>query len=116
MSFRIESLWAWTSIDRDDEEGVVAVMRNGLWMPLIAADRVRLDLLRPDVELIARQSRKVLTLRRFEASGVPYETLEIQERYGPDEPCAHPRALRVFHPDGSEFCPVCLTTVRGATR
>lgn len=65
--FRIESLWAYLSIDPDDDdEGVCAFQASdGTWMPLVAADKTRLDLLRPAAEHIANQTGQRIQLSRF---------------------------------------------------
>lgn len=46
---KIESIWAFVSVDDDGNEGVCAaqLMGPGSLMPLIAADPARLDSLRP---------------------------------------------------------------------
>lgn len=69
--FRITSLWAWTVIDDDDQEGIPALSTPDGPMPLIASDRVRLDDLRPWVQGIANEIGKEIRLRRFvQSSGV----------------------------------------------
>lgn len=66
MSFRITSLWAWTMVDEMDEEGIIAFLApGGMWMPLIASDRVRLDQLREKAEITARTMGRPAILRRF---------------------------------------------------
>lgn len=66
MSFRITELWAWVTIDPDDdEEGVVGFTSpDGLMMPLIMADKARLHSIRHVAEGIARHSGKTLKLIR----------------------------------------------------
>ena len=65
--FRISSLWAWTVVGDDDEEGIPAFdAGGGVVMPMIASDRVRIDDLRPTAEQIAREMGRKVTLARFE--------------------------------------------------
>lgn len=64
--FRISSLWAWTMIGDDDEEGLPTMIDDGVPMPMIASDRVRLDALRPLAAELARASGRPIRLRRFD--------------------------------------------------
>ena len=63
---RIESIWAWLSVD-DGGEGVCAApMHNGmLTTPLIAADKRRLDMVRPIAERMAQMFKKPIRLAKF---------------------------------------------------
>lgn len=68
MSFRITALWAWTMIGEDDEEGILGFLgASGVWIPLIASDRVRLDQLREHAERIVKMTGRPACLRRFDA-------------------------------------------------
>lgn len=67
VGFRIERLWAFLSIHKDGDEGLIAL--NG--MPCIAADETRLVRLRPQVEDIVRETQghpwaKPIMLARFD--------------------------------------------------
>jgi len=62
---RIKEIIAFTIIDDDDEEGIIAMLHGDIWMPLIASDRVRFDQLRPIAEDIARQKGKPLNILKF---------------------------------------------------
>jgi hypothetical protein len=55
MSFRINHVWAFVSIDDDDEEGVcaAAIGPEGSWLPLIGSDEERIKDLVPVAEQIA---------------------------------------------------------------
>lgn len=65
--FRIASLWAWTMVGDDDEEGIPAFdVGGGVLMPMIASDRVRIDCLRPTAAALARAHGRPVTLARFE--------------------------------------------------
>jgi hypothetical protein len=66
MPYRITEIWAFTSIDEDDEEGIVAMhVPNHGWMPMIAADRTRLEQLRPEAVKIASITGRDMRLSRF---------------------------------------------------
>jgi hypothetical protein len=63
VGFHIDGLWAYLAVgEQDGGEGVVA------WnnMPLIAADRARLDSLRPYAEQVAKAAAKRVVLVRFD--------------------------------------------------
>jgi hypothetical protein len=57
--FRITEITAFTTIGEDDEEGVVAFMGDGVWMPMIAADITRLTQLRQHAELFRAAGTEV---------------------------------------------------------
>src|SRR4051812_22922110 len=64
---RIDHLWAALSVD-DTGEGLCAAPVGGsamLSVPLIAADRQRLDSLRPLIRTIARVSKRVVRIVQF---------------------------------------------------
>lgn len=66
MSFRIETLWAFVSPDNaDGDEGLVAVRMGPHWVPLVAADETRLQLLRSLVEDMVTGGKSV-RLVKFE--------------------------------------------------
>lgn len=63
---KIESIWAYVSVDADDgNEGVCAVtFGNGITIPLIAADPARLDSIRPlAMDLAAKTGMKIRLVR-----------------------------------------------------
>jgi hypothetical protein len=55
---RINSVFAYLSVDKDGSEGVCAapIGPGGTWMPLIAADADRLKSITPVAEQVARES------------------------------------------------------------
>lgn len=61
----VKSLWAFFSIDADGDEGLIASFFNGAWMPLVAADKARVESLRPLAEEVARESGKTVVLAKF---------------------------------------------------
>jgi hypothetical protein len=67
MSFRVTEIWAWLAVGDDNEEGIVAFQGPDGWLPLVMADRTRLDSLRSLAEEIARQGDKTLHLVRLSA-------------------------------------------------
>lgn len=64
MSFRIEHVWAFVSIDDNDEGGIcgAAIGLGGSWLPLIGADEQRLRALLPLAEEIASATGKRIKL------------------------------------------------------
>jgi hypothetical protein len=66
VGFRIERVWAFLAVGDDDDEGIMAAHIGGTWMPLIAADRDRLESLRPYAEMAAAISGKGVELVCFE--------------------------------------------------
>lgn len=66
---RIAELWAWVSVENaPDDEGVCGFLApDGTWMPLVGADRKRIESLRPMARLIAEKSGKPVRLVRFSA-------------------------------------------------
>lgn len=53
---RIEKMYAFIVVDHDNTEGIPAFpLPNGTIMPMVGADRARLDDLRPIAEEFARQ-------------------------------------------------------------
>lgn len=61
-------LHAFLGVDpNDDEEGLISVNIGGSWVPLVAADRQRLEDLRSYAQQLARQTGRVIRLVRFDA-------------------------------------------------
>jgi hypothetical protein len=61
---RIDHLWAALSID-DGGEGLCAAPLGGVTLPLIAADKRRLDLIKPLARKLARMSGKPVRITKF---------------------------------------------------
>jgi hypothetical protein len=63
---RIDRIWAFLSLD-DGGEGVIAapIGSEGMTMPLIAADKARLDSLIPLAKHLAKMFRKPIRLAKF---------------------------------------------------
>lgn len=68
---RIDELFAFTVIDTDGTEGVPAFLApDGMAMPMVCADRERVDQLRPIAQQIARDGRVTVRLVRFSTRDV----------------------------------------------
>lgn len=65
--FKITSIWAYISVDPvDGDEGILAFQSGYGTMPMIAADKRRLDQLRPMAEAIAQDFGIEVHLVRFD--------------------------------------------------
>jgi hypothetical protein len=65
--FRITSVWAFVSVDpADGDEGVLAARMGDYWLPMVAADQVRIEQLRPYAEKIGREGNVKVRLIRFD--------------------------------------------------
>lgn len=60
----IENVYAYLCDDDDGTEGIPAIRVNGAWMPLVAADMGKLELMRPFAQELANKGKPV-TLVRF---------------------------------------------------
>jgi hypothetical protein len=61
---RIDAIWAALSLD-EGGEGLCAAPIGGMTLPLIAADKRRLELIRPLARQIATMFRKPVRLAKF---------------------------------------------------
>jgi len=61
---RFTELWVFVASEPDDpdDEGVPAFLSRNEWFPLIAADRARLDSLRPLAESMVEKTGKQIRL------------------------------------------------------
>jgi len=64
---RIDALWAWISTDPgDEEEGLIGYRTpDGWWMPLVGADRERIESYRWHAELVKAATGQPVKLVRF---------------------------------------------------
>lgn len=64
MAFTIDAVWAYVSKNDDNEEGICGFQdpRTKQWLPMIAGDKERLQVLRPFAHQIAKVTNKKLTL------------------------------------------------------
>lgn len=79
MSFKIETVTAFVSIDKNGEESVMAVYNNCQWMPLICADEERIKSMAPIAENLKKMSGKDYRIIQF--SFRRDITIEIKEKY-----------------------------------
>lgn len=64
---RITRLYAFTSIDDDDVEGVIAAMMpDGMMMPLVGADLTMVDKLRSTADMIAQITGRPYKIKIFQ--------------------------------------------------
>ena len=61
---RIDEIYAFIAQDADGE-GLPAFMHNGMMMPMVCADKTRVDSLREIAKQMARESGNKITLCRF---------------------------------------------------
>jgi hypothetical protein len=73
-TFLIENIWAFCSKD-EGGEGVLGAPMMGTTMPLIAADKTRLDQLRPLAKQVGEAAGKRVVLKRF-------KLVEVEEIIG----------------------------------
>ena len=62
---RIGSVWLFVSVDENGDEGVCAFMGSTGWMPMVASDEQRRDLLIPIAREIAQARGIKVVMRRF---------------------------------------------------
>jgi len=67
VGFVIRDLYAFLAVHADGDEGVVGMPVGGSMLPLVAADRERLEALRPYARAAARASGLSIRLVRFTA-------------------------------------------------
>ena len=76
MAFQITTLHAYIATDEDGEEGVIGFLTpQGTWMPMVAADRTRIECLRPMAQAVADQTGQQIVLAEFSVR-TDLETLE----------------------------------------
>jgi len=59
---RIDSVFMALSVDDDGTEGVCAVMVNGMWMPLLAADEKRLPFIKEQAAFVAKRDNRLVRI------------------------------------------------------
>lgn len=67
MSLRIESMYAFVTVDPDDDtEGIIGFSSpDGQWLPMVGADMERVEQLRPIATSIARQTGREVRVVHF---------------------------------------------------
>ncbi len=71
---KITELYAWVCTDKDGDEGLLAFQHKGIMMPMVGADRDRIESLRSTAIDIAKLESVPLKLMKF-------STAEILENY-----------------------------------
>lgn len=63
---RIDEMWAWTTIDPADQtEGVLGLHSPDGWIPMVGADRERMESLRAYVQALVEAQGFTATMVRF---------------------------------------------------
>ena len=64
---RIDELWAFVSVDEDGDEGICAFSPPGsqLMMTMVAADKNRVESLKPIAKDLAKKAKMTIRLVRF---------------------------------------------------
>ena len=63
---KIDAVYAFISTDEGiDDEGVVAWKFGAAWMPLLGADKARVESLKPIAKRIAQITKKRIVLAKF---------------------------------------------------
>jgi hypothetical protein len=66
VSLQITEMYAFVAVDRDGDEGIIGMRApDGSWMPLVGADKARVESLRSIAREIARASHREVRLLRF---------------------------------------------------
>ncbi len=62
---RIDSLWAFTSVDTDGTEGVIGMHTGMGWIPLMGADLAMIAKLRRHAQVIATATGRPVVLSHY---------------------------------------------------
>ena len=62
---KIEAIYAWVATESDGGEGICSALMGDVHMPLVGADRQRMESLRPYAEAAARHFGVPVRLVRF---------------------------------------------------
>jgi hypothetical protein len=65
LGYVVRDIYVYLAVHEDGDEGVVAMRMGSAWIPLVAADPIRLAQLRPIAEATARTTGKSIRLVRF---------------------------------------------------
>lgn len=74
--FKVTDLWAYVQVGEDGDEGILAMLHQGVWLPMIGADEARLKSLRGAVVALARATGRRVELRHFAG---PAEVVDVLE-------------------------------------
>lgn len=77
---KIEEIWAYVYVEANGDEGVPAFLweERNTWLPMIGADRARVESLRPYAQNIANSTGQTLRLVRFSFG-------QVMEEIAPEE-------------------------------
>ena len=62
---KIEEIWAWISDEGEGDEGIIAARIGDSWMPLVGADKLRIESLRDIAEETAKSTGRPVNLIKF---------------------------------------------------
>ena len=62
---KIEEIWAFIAEEGPDDEGLCAFKLGDSWLPLVGADKARIESLKPMAERIAKTTGKEILLAKF---------------------------------------------------
>jgi len=80
MPFEIKTITAYVAVDKDGEEGIIAHMQNGIWLPLVCADETRAKQMYPlAVQACAIDNKQFKVLRFAVREDI---TEQIIKQYG----------------------------------
>jgi hypothetical protein len=65
VGFVIRDLYAFLAVHADGDEGVVGAQLGDRWLPLVVADPMLLEILRPIAQAAAREIGVTIRLVRF---------------------------------------------------
>lgn len=85
LGFVVQEVWAYLVVHGDGDEAIPAFHTGSGWMPMVAADRARLESLRPHAERTARASGKPVVLVRFDRR-TDVETIQPRSSSSPAAP------------------------------
>jgi ABC-type branched-subunit amino acid transport system ATPase component len=71
--FKITEMFAFIATEKDGTEGVMGMMSENGWVPLVGADMDRVESIKPIVQGIAQSSGVNITLAKFSVR----ENLEV---------------------------------------
>lgn len=68
---RIDTIWVFLAVDKETgDEGVISMFKDGQHLPLVCADRRRIDSFRPLAQQIAKETGTTVRLVKFEVRSV----------------------------------------------
>lgn len=65
MSFKITELYAFAAVADDGDEGIASFLAGDKWMPMVAADKARLEQFTPIAKEMSKATGKTIRVLRF---------------------------------------------------